>query len=234
MCGWGVRTPVKLIFRVSCWWCLCIVVVVCTQLIIRQDFSLWYSHNSVLCTWSWGSAEILVKYRNWNHRWSENFKPYHLILFLILLNTSPLLVSVIGIPLSFPHILNKNEMDQNGQKWIKMEQISHDEPWNKKLLRFSQAFKAGLCSSSLCRICVHAAAGCKINNNIWNDRRRDRITWNNNNNLVMNEEKGKGWLCSRVYCWNLIRRWGIRTPSLTFSEVSWPLLSRVISSGSQS
>ena len=67
MCGWGVRTPVKLIFRVSCWWCLCIVVVVCTQLIIRQDFSLWYSHNSVLCTCSWGSTEILVKYRNWNH-----------------------------------------------------------------------------------------------------------------------------------------------------------------------
>ena len=126
MCGWGVRTPVKLIFRVSCWWCLCIVVVVCTQLIIRQDFSLWYSHNSVLCTCSWGSAEILVKYRNWNHRWSENFKPYHLILFLILFNTSPLLVSVIGIPLSFPHILNKNEMDQNGQKWIKMDKMDQN------------------------------------------------------------------------------------------------------------
>ena len=41
-------------------------------------------------------------------------------------------------------------------------------------------------------------------------------------------------LIIRVYCWNLIRRRGIRTPSLTFSEVSWSLLSRVIFSGSQS
>ena len=41
-------------------------------------------------------------------------------------------------------------------------------------------------------------------------------------------------MCIRVYCWNLIRRCGIWTPSLTFSEVSWSLLSRVISSGTQS
>ena len=44
----------------------------------------------------------------------------------------------------------------------------------------------------------------------------------------------RSFVCNRVYCWNIIRRCGIRTPSLTFSEVSWPLLSRVISSGSQS
>ena len=39
---------------------------------------------------------------------------------------------------------------------------------------------------------------------------------------------------NRYYRWHLIRRCGIWTPSLTFSEVSWSLLYRVISSGTQS
>ena len=41
------------------------------------------------------------------------------------------------------------------------------------------------------------------------------------------------YVCIRYYRWYLIRRCGIWTPSLTFSEVSWSPLSRVISSGTQ-